>query len=62
MLRGLGKLRIACKTHRISVRASLGLAAYTGETQIEHLIDRADRAMYADKKNGGRAARLTTLG
>ena len=44
------------------MRASLGLAAYTGETQIEHLIDRADRAMYADKKNGGRAARLTTLG
>jgi diguanylate cyclase (GGDEF)-like protein len=62
MLRGLGKLRIACKTHRISVRASLGLAAYSGETQIEHLIEHADRAMYADKKNGSRATRLTTLG
>lgn len=62
MLRGLGKLRIDCKTHHISVCASLGLAAYNGETQIEHLIEHADRAMYADKKNGSRATRLTTLG
>ena len=62
MLRGLASLDIPCKSHRISVRASLGLAAYDGDTQQCDLIDRADRAMYADKKNGGRAARLTTLG
>ncbi|MCF8470824.1 MAG: GGDEF domain-containing protein [Parvibaculum sp.] len=62
MLRGLANLDIPCKSHRISVRASLGLAAYDGDTQQSDLIDRADRAMYADKKNGGRAARLTTLG
>ncbi len=62
MLREIGKLKITCKSHRISVRASLGLASYNGETQLENLIERADRAMYADKKNGSRAARLTTLG
>ncbi len=62
MLREIGKLKIACKAQRISVRASLGLASYNGETQLENLIERADRAMYADKKNGSRAARLTTLG
>lgn len=62
MLRDIGKLKIACKSHRISVRASLGLASYNGETVLEELIERADRAMYTDKKNGGRAARLTTLG
>ncbi len=62
MVREIGKLKIACKAHRISLRASLGLASYNGETSLEGLIERADRAMYADKKNGSRAARLTTLG
>lgn len=62
MLRDIGKLKISCKSHRITVRASLGLASYNGETHLEDLIERADRAMYADKKNGSRAARLTTLG
>lgn len=62
MLREIAKLKISCKSHRISVRASLGLASYNGETSLEQLIERADRAMYADKKAGSRAARLTTLG
>lgn len=62
MLRGLAKLTIACKSGKISVRASLGLASYNGDTCRSDLIERADRAMYADKKNGGRAMRLTTHG
>ncbi|MEQ8283143.1 MAG: GGDEF domain-containing protein [Parvibaculum sp.] len=62
MLRGVAQLEIACKSHTISVSASLGFASYTGETSPKELLDRADRAMYADKKNGGRAARLTTHG
>jgi diguanylate cyclase (GGDEF)-like protein len=62
MLRGIAQLEIACKAHAISVSASLGFASYTGETSARDLLDRADRAMYTDKKNGGRAARLTTHG
>lgn len=62
MVRGIAQLDIACKSHTISVSASLGFASYTGETSPRELLDRADRAMYADKKNGGRAARLTTHG
>ncbi|MBX3492056.1 MAG: GGDEF domain-containing protein [Parvibaculum sp.] len=62
MVRGIAQLEVACKSHTISVSASLGLASYTGETSPKELLDRADRAMYVDKKNGGRAARLTTHG
>ncbi|WP_168713205.1 GGDEF domain-containing protein [Parvibaculum lavamentivorans] len=62
MLRGIADLEISCKSHRISVTASLGLASYNGETCQADLIERADRAMYADKKSGGRAMRLTTHG
>lgn len=62
MLRGIANLEIVCKSHMISVSASLGFASYNGETSAKELLDRADRAMYADKRNGGRAARLTTHG
>ena len=62
MLRGIDELEVACKSHKIRVRASLGLAGYNADTRSGDLFERADRAMYADKKNGGRAARLTTLG
>ncbi|MBX3505692.1 MAG: GGDEF domain-containing protein [Parvibaculum sp.] len=62
LVRGISELAIPSKKTTISVTASLGLAAYNGETEAEGLIERADRAMYADKQHGGRAARLTTLG
>lgn len=62
MLRGISKLAITCKSKKISVSASLGLASYNGDTCQADLIERADRAMYADKKNGSRAMRLTTHG
>lgn len=62
MLRGIAQLEIVCKSEKISVTASLGLASYNGETRQTDLIERADRAMYADKKSGGRAMRLTTHG
>lgn len=62
MLRGIADLEISCKSHVISVSASLGFASYSGETSARDLLDRADRAMYADKKNGSRAARLITHG
>ncbi|MBX3447418.1 MAG: GGDEF domain-containing protein [Parvibaculaceae bacterium] len=62
LVRGISELAVPCKRITISVTASLGLAAYNGETEAESLIERADRAMYADKQHGGRAARLTTHG
>lgn len=62
MLRAIDEFEIACKSHKIRIRASLGLAGYNAETRSGDLFDRADRAMYADKKSGGREARLTTLG
>ncbi|MFN4355198.1 GGDEF domain-containing protein [Parvibaculum sp.] len=62
LVRGVSELEVRCKGTVISVSASLGLAAYSGDTDAESLIERADRAMYADKQHGGRAARLTTNG
>lgn len=62
LARGISEIEVACNGTIISVSASLGLAAYNGDTEAESLIERADRAMYADKQHGGRAARLTTHG
>jgi diguanylate cyclase (GGDEF)-like protein len=62
LVRGISKLEITCKSKKIAITASLGLATYKGDTEAESLIEQADRAMYADKKHGGRAARLTTHG
>lgn len=62
LVRGISTLEISCKSKTLSIKASLGLAAYKGDTTAESLIEQADRAMYADKKHGGRAAKLTTLG
>lgn len=62
LVRGISEIEVDCNGTAISVSASLGLAAYNGDTDAESLIERADRAMYADKKHGGRAARLTTHG
>ena len=43
---------------------SIGIALFDPDSSeaVDDLLVRADRAMYADKKNGSRAARLTTLG
>jgi diguanylate cyclase (GGDEF)-like protein len=62
IVRGLNKLTLRSPSGRITVRASLGLAAYDGSTTSDELLDRADRAMYADKNRGSRAARLIING
>ena len=45
------------RNRRISVRTSVGIAGYDGESDAAELIRRADRAMYNDK----RRAKLTLL-
>jgi diguanylate cyclase (GGDEF)-like protein len=62
LVRGISELEVWHHGTAISVGASLGLAAYSGDTAAESLIERADRAMYTDKQHGGRAAHLTTNG
>ncbi|HEY4343710.1 MAG TPA: GGDEF domain-containing protein [Parvibaculum sp.] len=62
LVRGLNKLVIAAPTGTIAIHASLGLAYYNGATDADELLDRADRAMYADKNKGSRAARLILNG
>ena len=62
LVRGISELEVWHHGTAISVGASLGLAAYSGDTEAESLIERADRAMYTDKQHGGRAAHLTTNG
>jgi diguanylate cyclase (GGDEF)-like protein len=62
LVRGLNKLSIKSDDGKVSIRASLGLAYYDGEITADELLDRADRAMYADKHKGGRAARLVING
>lgn len=56
------RLAVANGRTRIPVRASLGLACYDGNTDASQLMERADRAMYADKNKGGRAARMVING
>jgi diguanylate cyclase (GGDEF)-like protein len=62
LVRGINKLAIATEKGSIAVRASLGLAFYNGSTDADELLERADRAMYADKNRGSRAARLIING
>ena len=62
LVRGLNKLIIPSPSGSIVIHASLGLAFYNGNTEAEELMERADRAMYADKSKGGRAARLILNG
>lgn len=62
LVRGLNKLTIPSTSGPIVIHASLGLAYYNGTTEAEELMERADRAMYADKSKGGRAARLILNG
>jgi diguanylate cyclase (GGDEF)-like protein len=62
LVRGINKLVIASEKGAIAVRASLGIAFYDGGTEAEELLERADRAMYADKNKGSRAARMIING
>lgn len=62
LARGINKLTIACPTGRIAVRTSLGLVSYDGSTDAPALLERADRAMYADKNKGSRVARMIVNG
>ncbi len=62
LVRGLNKLSIKSDDGKVGIRASLGLAYYDGEITADELLDRADRAMYADKHKGGRAAHLIING
>ncbi len=62
IVRGINRLAVANGRTRIPVRASLGLACYDGNTDASQLMERADRAMYADKNKGGRAARMVING
>lgn len=57
LVRGINKLVVPVETGtKISIKASLGLAAYEGLTDPVDLMISADRAMYADKNKGGRTA------
>jgi diguanylate cyclase (GGDEF)-like protein len=62
LVRGLNKLSIETPAGPIAIHSSLGLAFYNGATEADELLDRADRAMYADKNKGSRAARLILNG
>lgn len=62
LVNGINKLVVSAQNDKISIRASLGLAYYNGTTEAADLLNRADRAMYADKKKGSRAARLILNG
>lgn len=62
VVRGINRLSLAHGRHVIAMKASLGLAFYDGNTDADELISRADRAMYADKNKGSRAARMIING
>ncbi|MCE9648958.1 MAG: GGDEF domain-containing protein [Parvibaculum sp.] len=62
LVRGLNKLVIPSAAGDVAVHASLGLAYYDGTSEAIELLDRADRAMYADKTKGSRAARMIING
>ncbi len=50
MLEELNDLTVTWKRKKIQVRASMGLANYTGETAFEELLAQSDRAMYREKR------------
>ncbi len=50
MLEELNSLTVTWKRKKIHVRASMGLANYTGETAFEELLAQSDRAMYREKR------------
>lgn len=52
--RAVNKITMKRPEGKITLRASLGIATYDGETQYAALLERADRAMYLNKKNATR--------
>lgn len=62
VVRGINRLSLAYGRHTITTKASLGLAFYDGNSDAGELVSRADRAMYADKNRGSRAARMIING
>jgi len=50
MLEELNSLTVTWKRKKVQVRASMGLANYTGETAFEELLAQSDRAMYREKR------------
>lgn len=52
--RAVNKITMKRPEGKITVRASLGVATYDGETQSTALMERADRAMYLNKKSASR--------
>lgn len=62
LVNGLNELTIKSPEGEISIRASLGIAHYDGMTDMDDLLDRADKAMYADKRKDKRAAHVSFHG
>ena len=62
LVNGLNKLTISSTEGEISIRASLGIAHYDSMTDMDDLLDRADKAMYADKRKDKRATPLSFHG
>ncbi|MBI1262296.1 MAG: diguanylate cyclase [Rhizobiales bacterium] len=62
LTKAVNKLTLEHPDGRIAIHASLGIATYDGDTDQQALIERADRAMYLNKKKGSRNWRLTTHG
>lgn len=62
LVRGINKLSLKLGRSTFTLRASLGLASYDANSEANELVGRADRAMYADKTKGSRAARLIING
>jgi GGDEF domain-containing protein len=61
-VRGINKLSLKLGRSTFALRASLGLASYDANSEANELVRRADRAMYADKTKGSRAARMIING
>lgn len=60
LVHGLNNLSIESSDEgSIAIRASLGIAHYDRSTDMDELLDRADKAMYVNKKKTSHTARLT---
>jgi diguanylate cyclase (GGDEF)-like protein len=59
LVAGLNELTVSSSEGEISIRASLGIARYDSMTDMDDLLDRADKAMYIDKRKEKGAAQLS---